>query len=74
MNKKKYGCPQIKKISLDSEQAILQVCQISGGYLGSNGGANCWPRGTLIPLCDTAVRGGGQGSVSEPAVWANAPS
>lgn len=29
---KAYSKPKIRKIALDSEQAILQVCQVSGDY------------------------------------------
>lgn len=32
-NKKKYKQPKIKRIQLDAEQAILQVCAVGGVYM-----------------------------------------
>ncbi|MDD4203405.1 MAG: hypothetical protein PHQ52_08065 [Candidatus Omnitrophica bacterium] len=43
---KKYAQPKIKAVILTSEQAILQVCQVGGGYFSSPIGVQCFKSGT----------------------------
>ena len=43
---KKYIQPKIKSVSLDPDQAILQVCQVGGGYFSDTPGVQCFKSGT----------------------------
>ncbi|MDD4201992.1 MAG: hypothetical protein PHQ52_00815 [Candidatus Omnitrophica bacterium] len=56
---KKYIEPKIRAIKLDSEQAIIQVCQVGGNYLWTNGTrTSCiGDGGALVPVCIRSVRG-----------------
>ncbi|MDD4203188.1 MAG: hypothetical protein PHQ52_06955 [Candidatus Omnitrophica bacterium] len=68
MKIKNYKKPVISAITLNPDQAILQVCQVGGAYFGGGGQpSNCLFLGGLVG-CDLTVRGtkhiaGGFGSV-----------
>jgi hypothetical protein len=56
---KKYQQPKIKKVVLDPEQAVLQVCKVGGQYF-LVGFTRCMGIGgsfMLSPLCNLSVRG-----------------
>lgn len=38
---KKYISPKTKSVELNSEQAIILVCQVGGAYMGSSAVRNC---------------------------------
>lgn len=50
---KEYIKPKIEEVSLDNNQAILQICRVSGAYFG--GGGRCYSSGTH-GVCASAVR------------------
>lgn len=51
---KKYIEPKITVVTLDPEQALLQVCIIGGAYFL---GASCWVSGGTVANCPIAVKG-----------------
>ncbi|MDD4202257.1 MAG: hypothetical protein PHQ52_02195 [Candidatus Omnitrophica bacterium] len=55
MKYKKYKKPVITGIKLNSENAILQVCQVGGIYIeGTN---HCKGTGHDIGICSVSVKG-----------------
>ena len=67
MAKEFYKQPKICAITLDVEQALLEVCQIGGGYWGTGnqciGGAPM----TECPISVRGVRNAGVGVQTETA-------
>ena len=55
---KKYIGPKIKAIQLDPEQAILEVCAVSGVYLNSSPTPWCGTATGAGPFCNTTPKGG----------------
>ncbi|MDD4202187.1 MAG: hypothetical protein PHQ52_01840 [Candidatus Omnitrophica bacterium] len=51
---KQYSSPNIKAVTLDPEQAILEICQVAGAYMLP--GNLCYSLGGGAP-CAIAVRG-----------------
>ena len=45
-NKKKYVKPEVTKIKIDSQTAVLAVCKASGVPVGPGIGVDCNPGGT----------------------------
>ena len=72
---KKYIEPKVKAVKLDSEQALLTVCQTGGAFMSAT--SLCvGPVGTALPpmSCTSSVRSvGGGGSASYTTALA-APS
>ncbi|MDD4203407.1 MAG: hypothetical protein PHQ52_08075 [Candidatus Omnitrophica bacterium] len=57
---KKYVQPKIKAMELSPEQAILNVCQVGGGYMSgppTNTSGYCMSAGS-VAACRVVVRGG----------------
>ncbi len=53
MNKKPYSSPEIKKVDLTPEEAVLTGCKTAASPTGKNVGANSC--GTRDNFCSTAV-------------------
>ncbi|MDD4203214.1 MAG: hypothetical protein PHQ52_07085 [Candidatus Omnitrophica bacterium] len=62
---KKYITPNIKAVKLSAEQAILEVCQIGGGWFGNTLNGYCEAyRPTATGICSYPVRSVVNGNVS----------
>ncbi|MDD4203411.1 MAG: hypothetical protein PHQ52_08095 [Candidatus Omnitrophica bacterium] len=55
-NNKKYSQPKIESIELNPNQAILEVCQVGGGYLFSTN--SCVVTGIPMRSCQFTPKGG----------------
>ncbi|MDD4203212.1 MAG: hypothetical protein PHQ52_07075 [Candidatus Omnitrophica bacterium] len=62
---KKYIKPSIKAVELLGEQAILEVCQVGGGWFGGGTNSFCEPYHsypeTFASSCTFSVRGVAKG-------------
>ena len=59
--KNQYISPKIKAVELNAEQAIFQVCKVSGAYISTyQTNPNCYARGGITQIsrgCSNSVRG-----------------
>ncbi len=54
-----YNKPSLRRIRLDSDQAILQACMVGGAYFIIAGLSQCidTPGGAPVGACTSGVRG-----------------